>query len=132
MPCADALRVSLAQVDFEGELAVVIGRDCKNVSTDEALDYVLGYTIANDVTARRWQGRKGGGQWCRGKAFDTFCPLGPGVVPANRLNPDNLRITTRLNGEVMQESSTADMVRWWPLPRELPREPRHASHSRAV
>ena len=69
------------------------------------------YTIANDVSARRWQGKKGGGQWCRSKAFDTFCPLGPGVVPSNVVDPDNLRITTRLNGEVMQDSNTSDMVR---------------------
>ena len=68
------------KVDFEGELAVVIGRPCKNVSRGEALDHVLGYTCANDVSARDWQKEKGGGQFCRGKTFDTFCPLGPCLV----------------------------------------------------
>ncbi|MEN6407085.1 MAG: fumarylacetoacetate hydrolase family protein, partial [Thermoguttaceae bacterium] len=65
------------EVDYEAELAVVIGRPCKNVSRDRALDYVLGYTCANDVSARDWQGPWGSSQWCRGKGFDTFAPLGP-------------------------------------------------------
>jgi 2-keto-4-pentenoate hydratase/2-oxohepta-3-ene-1,7-dioic acid hydratase in catechol pathway len=65
------------EVDYECELAVIIGRTCKNVQRDEALDYVLGYTCANDVSARDWQIKRGGGQWCRGKFFDTFAPLGP-------------------------------------------------------
>ena len=65
------------EVDYECELAVVIGRDCKNVQREHALDYVLGFTCANDVSARDWQIKRGGGQWCRGKFFDTFCPLGP-------------------------------------------------------
>ena len=64
------------EVDYEVELAVVIGRDCKDVTESESLDYVLGYTVANDVSARRWQGKKrGGGQWCRSKSFDTFTPV---------------------------------------------------------
>lgn len=98
------------EVDYEVELAVVIGRPCKNVSEVEALNYVLGYTVANDVTARRWQGAKGGGQWCRGKSFDTFLPLGPSVVPAGRVDPQNLRLRSVLNGKVMQESNTSDMI----------------------
>jgi 2-keto-4-pentenoate hydratase/2-oxohepta-3-ene-1,7-dioic acid hydratase in catechol pathway len=65
------------EVDYECELAVVIGKPCKNVKRSNALDYVLGYACANDVSARDWQLKKGGGQWCRGKFFDTFCPLGP-------------------------------------------------------
>ncbi len=69
-----------SEVDYECELAVVIGRDCKNVSRSQALDYVLGYTCANDVSARDCQLRNCGGQWCRGKFFDTFCPLGPCLV----------------------------------------------------
>src|SRR5690606_33677933 len=64
-------------VDYECELAIVIGKTCKNVSSQDALDYVLGYTCANDVSARDWQIEKGGSQWCRGKTFDTFSPLGP-------------------------------------------------------
>lgn len=75
------------EVDYEAELAVIIGRECRNVPKEMALDFVLGYTIANDVGARRWQGRKGGGQWSRAKSFDTFCPLGPFLVPKSRVRP---------------------------------------------
>ena len=76
-------------VDYECELAVVIGKDCKNVSKANALDYVLGYTCANDVGARDWQKNGGGGQWCRGKTFDTFCPLGPALVTRDEIpNPN--------------------------------------------
>jgi len=100
-----------AEVDFEGELAVVIGRPARDVSPADALSYVMGYTIANDVTARRWQGKKGGGQWLRGKSFDTFCPLGPFLVPAGKVpDPQALTLETRLNGEVVQRASTADMI----------------------
>ncbi len=67
-------------VDYECELAVVIGRTCKNVKKAEALSYVAGYTCGNDVSARDWQNKWGGGQWCRGKTFDTFAPLGPWLV----------------------------------------------------
>jgi 2-keto-4-pentenoate hydratase/2-oxohepta-3-ene-1,7-dioic acid hydratase in catechol pathway len=99
------------QVDFEGELAVVIDRPCKNVSRAQALSYVRGYTIANDVSARDWQKTWGGSQWCRGKTFDTFCPLGPALVTADEISdPQNLRLTTRVNGAVMQQSSTRDMI----------------------
>jgi 2-keto-4-pentenoate hydratase/2-oxohepta-3-ene-1,7-dioic acid hydratase in catechol pathway len=100
-----------AEVDYEGELAVVIGKPCRNVSRERALDYVLGYTCANDVSARDWQKVKGGGQWCRGKSFDTFAPLGPCLVTAEEIpNPNALRISTTLNGEIVQESTTADMI----------------------
>ena len=71
------------KVDYECELAVVIGRRAKNVRAADALDYVLGYTCANDVSARDWQMEWGGGQFCRGKSFDTFCPLGPVLVTAD-------------------------------------------------
>ena len=99
------------QVDFECELAVVIGKPCKNVSRDVALDYVLGYTCANDVSARDWQIQWGGGQWCRGKTFDTFCPLGPWIVTTDEIpDPNDLRIRTILNGEVMQDWRTNDMI----------------------
>jgi 2-keto-4-pentenoate hydratase/2-oxohepta-3-ene-1,7-dioic acid hydratase in catechol pathway len=99
------------QVDYECELAVVIGRRCKNVSPAHALEYVLGYTCANDVSARDWQIKKGGSQWSRGKTFDTFAPLGPVLVTADEIpNPNALRISTRLNGEVVQDSHTSDMI----------------------
>ncbi|MCZ6673059.1 MAG: fumarylacetoacetate hydrolase family protein [Verrucomicrobia bacterium] len=99
------------KVDYEGELAVVIGKSCKNVTPEEALDYVLGYTIANDVSARDWQKEKGGGQFCRGKTFDTFCPLGPALVSAEDIeNPNDLEIQTRVNGELMQDGKTRDMI----------------------
>ncbi|MGE9297209.1 MAG: fumarylacetoacetate hydrolase family protein [Puniceicoccales bacterium] len=99
------------KVDFECELAVVIGRAAKNVRRDFALEYVLGYTCANDVSARDWQKHAGGGQWVRAKSFDTFCPLGPAIVTADELpNPNSLAISTTINGEKMQDSNTADMI----------------------
>ncbi len=101
------------QVDYEAELAVVIGRRCKNVGVEEALGAVLGYTCANDVSARDWQKRPelGGGQWCRGKSFDTFAPLGPVLVPAVELpDPQALAISTDLNGERLQDGHTSDMI----------------------
>jgi len=99
------------QVDFECELAIVIGRTAKNVSRDNALDYVLGFTCANDVSARDWQKQFGGSQWCRGKTFDTFLPLGPTLVTPDEVSdPIALRIQTHVNGQTMQDSNTADMV----------------------
>ena len=90
---------------------MVIGKLCKNVTPEEALDYVLGYTIANDVSARDWQKEKGGGQFCRGKTFDTFCPLGPVLVSAEDIeNPNDLEVQTRVNGELRQDGKTADMI----------------------
>ena len=104
-------KLASTQVDYECELAVVIGRRCKNVSKADALNYVLGYTCANDVSARDWQREFGGSQWSRGKTFDTFCPLGPVLVTRDELpNPNALKIKTLLNGSVMQDSSTADMI----------------------
>ena len=104
-------RVEPDAVDYECELAVVIARAAKNVSRDEALDYVLGYTCANDVSGRDWQINKGGSQWNRGKSFDTFCPLGPCLVTKDDIpNPNALGIKTILNGEVMQDWTTSDMI----------------------
>lgn len=98
------------EVDYEAELAVVIGRAALNVSREDAMDHVLGYTCANDVTARRWQGKKGGGQWARGKSFDSFAPLGPWVVPRAYVpDPHALRIRTILNGKVVQDGHTKNM-----------------------
>ena len=99
------------EVDYEAELAVVIGKAAKDVSAAEALNFVFGYTAANDVSARRWQGKKSAGQWVRGKSFDTFCPLGPELVTADELqDPQDLRLTGVLNGEIMQDTSTSDMI----------------------
>lgn len=100
-----------SEVDYECELAVVIGRRAKNVAREEALSHVFGYTIANDVSARDWQFRFGGGQFCQGKSFDTFCPLGPVIVTADEIpDPQALGLRTRVNGEVRQDWTTRDMV----------------------
>lgn len=99
------------QVDYEVELAVVIGKPAKNVATEHALQYVAGYTIANDVSARTWQMNAGGHQWVRGKSFDTFCPLGPAMVTSDELtNPNSLDIQCKLNDEIMQKGNTSDMI----------------------
>jgi 2-keto-4-pentenoate hydratase/2-oxohepta-3-ene-1,7-dioic acid hydratase in catechol pathway len=99
------------QVDYECELAVVIGRKCKNVTRDKALECVLGYACANDVSARDWQGKWGGSQWCRGKTFDTFAPLGPCLVTADEIpNPNSLAIKLDIGGEVLQDWNTNDMI----------------------
>jgi 2-keto-4-pentenoate hydratase/2-oxohepta-3-ene-1,7-dioic acid hydratase in catechol pathway len=99
------------EVDYECELAVVIGKPAKNVSRDRALDFVLGYTCANDVSARDWQKQYGGGQWCRGKTFDTFAPLGPCLVTPDEIpNPNALKIATILGGERVQDWTTEDMI----------------------
>ena len=99
------------KVDYECELAVIIGKRCHNVSRADALSYVLGYSCANDVSARDWQKDGGGGQWCRGKTFATFCPLGPCLVTADEIpNPNALQIRTILNGNTMQDWNTNDMI----------------------
>jgi 2-keto-4-pentenoate hydratase/2-oxohepta-3-ene-1,7-dioic acid hydratase in catechol pathway len=100
-------------IDYEAELAIVIGKAAKNVSRDRALEYVFGYTCANDVSSRDWQREKnlGGGQWARGKSFDGFCPLGPAIVTKDEIpNPNALRLKTILNGQTMQDHTTADMI----------------------
>ena len=99
------------EVDYECELAVVIGKRCKNVRREQALDYVLGYTCANDVSARDWQIKWGGSQWCRGKTFDTFAPMGPCLVLKDEIpDPAALKIRTVLNGQVMQAGSCDDFI----------------------
>jgi len=98
------------QVDYEGELAVIIGRTCRDVAERDALGYVSGYAAANDVSARWWQQKGSGGQYVRGKSFDTFCPIGK-VVPASSVpDPQGLRVTTKVNGDVMQDSPTSGML----------------------
>lgn len=99
------------EVDYECELGVVIGKPCKNVKRENALDYVLGYTCVNDVSARDWQIKWGGGQWCKGKFFDTFAPMGPCLVTRDEIpNPNALKIKTVLNGETVQDWNTNDMI----------------------
>ena len=94
------------RVDLEGELVAVIGRACRNVSPEQALDYVFGYTCGNDVSARHWQ--RDDLQWWRAKGCDTFAPIGPLI--ATGLDPTDLQLRTRLNGEVAQSSSTRDLI----------------------
>jgi 2-keto-4-pentenoate hydratase/2-oxohepta-3-ene-1,7-dioic acid hydratase in catechol pathway len=97
------------QIDYEGELAVVIGQRCKRVSTEEALRVIGGYSVLNDISARDLQMQVS--QWTIGKAIDTFAPMGPGLVPARRIpDPQKLELVTRLNGQIVQQSSTADMI----------------------
>lgn len=100
-----------SEVDYECELAVVIGRPVRDIPESEALSAVFGYTCAHDVSARRWQLHAGGGQWIRGKGFDTFCPLGPALVTADEIpDPQALGLKTVLNGETMQDHTTGDMI----------------------
>ncbi|MFH1252644.1 MAG: fumarylacetoacetate hydrolase family protein [bacterium] len=102
--CMDPL-----QVDYEVEVAVVIGKAAQNVSIHTALQYVLGYTIANDISARRWQALAGSGQWVRGKSFDTFCPLGPILVTPDEIpDPQFLQLKCSLNGNTMQDAHTSE------------------------
>ena len=100
---------STSQVDYEAEIAVVIGRTGRDISKTEALDYVLGYTLINDVTARDLQ--EAHRQWFRGKSLDTFCPLGPYIVTRDEIEwPVNVNITLTVNGELRQNFWTKDMI----------------------
>ena len=97
------------ELDYEGELAIIIGKKAKDVPVSEALKYVFGYTILNDVSARDFQFR--GSQWTPGKSFDTFAPMGPCITMSNQLpDPGNLRIKTWINGELRQNGNTRDMI----------------------
>lgn len=98
-----------SQVDFEGELGVIIGRKTRRVGENDAMGHVAGYVVFNDVSARKWQFDDG--QWTRGKSCDTFAPNGPFLVTADEIpEPGALRITTRLNGEIMQDSNTNQLI----------------------
>ena len=102
-----------AMVDFEAELCVVIGKAARNVPAERALEYVFGYTCANDISARDWQRDKalGGGQFARGKSFDSFCPIGPWIVTHDEIeDPNQLAIKCVVNGQTMQDATTADMI----------------------
>ena len=110
-PTADIVvdRRLTQSVDWEAELGVVVGARMRNVPADRALEHVFGYTVVNDVSARDAQ--SGDGQWVRAKSMDTFCPTGPVVVRADEIpDPQRLRVWTAVNGEVMQDASTADMI----------------------
>jgi len=99
------------EVDFEGELVAVIGKAARDVPKERALEYVAGYTIGHDVSARVWQEKKGGSQWCRGKSFDTFAPLGPVLATTDEIDdPSRLTIVTRHNGKEVQRGNTSDMI----------------------
>lgn len=99
------------EVDYEGELAVIIGKRCKDVSRHEVESVIDGITCAVDVTARRWQGKKGGNQWCFSKSFDTFCPLGPELARLDHIEDINkLTITTTLNGNIVQYDRFENML----------------------
>lgn len=99
-------------LDYEGELTIVIGRDAKNVSEADALDYVLGYTVGNDVSSRNFQlPDTSGGQFCFAKSFDGFAPIGPVIVSKSVIpDPSKLKLTTRVNGQVRQQTETSDMI----------------------
>jgi 2-keto-4-pentenoate hydratase/2-oxohepta-3-ene-1,7-dioic acid hydratase in catechol pathway len=102
-------RPFVKELDYEGELAIIIGKKAKDVLISKALDYVFGYTILNDVSARDFQFR--GSQWTPGKGFDTFAPTGPCITMSNQLpNPGNLKIKTWINGELRQNGNTCDMI----------------------
>ncbi|MBI5276363.1 MAG: fumarylacetoacetate hydrolase family protein [Burkholderiales bacterium] len=95
-------------IDYEAELAVVIGRGGKGIRAADAMGHVWGYTIVNDVTARDWQGRHS--QWLMGKSFDTFCPMGPMLVSADEVNGQDTRVRLWVNGEPRQDASTRDLI----------------------
>ncbi|XP_007905608.1 fumarylacetoacetate hydrolase domain-containing protein 2A [Callorhinchus milii] len=99
------------EVDWEVELAFVIGKKGKHIKREEAMDHVAGYTVAHDVSARDWQLKRNGKQWLLGKTFDTFCPLGPALVTKDAISdPHNLGIRCRVNGKVMQDSNTNQLI----------------------
>ncbi|XP_060528621.1 fumarylacetoacetate hydrolase domain-containing protein 2A [Cylas formicarius] len=97
-------------VDWEVELAVVIGKTAKNVDETRAQDYVFGYTVAQDISARDWQKRRNNGQFLLGKSMDTFCPLGPAVVTKSEVDPNNLPIKCWVNGELKQDGNTSELI----------------------
>ena len=111
---SDAIVIPAAapkRVDYEAELAVVIGREGRNIAEADALAYVAGYTVSNDISARDWQLRKPSGQWLLGKTFETFLPLGPAIVTADEV-PDyhTLRITCKVSGDLRQDALAEEML----------------------
>lgn len=98
------------EVDYEAELVVIIGKRGKNIPKDSAFSHVAGYTVGNDVSARDWQKGRPGGQWLLGKTPDTFAPTGPYLVTSDEVDPHNIKIGLRLNGETLQNSSTKELI----------------------
>jgi len=99
------------ELDFEVELVIVIGKTAKAISKERAMEYVIGYTVAHDVSARDWQLKKNGGQWLMGKTFDSYAPIGPAIVTTDELgDPHNLGIRCFLNGDSVQDSNTNQLV----------------------
>lgn len=105
-----ACRENGPEVDWEGELAAIIGRDARDVGLEESMSFISHFAVANDVTARWWQKQGSGGQFCRGKSFDTFCPMSRPIPASEILDPGDLEIRTRLNGEIVQSGRTSDMI----------------------
>ncbi|CDK24070.1 unnamed protein product [Kuraishia capsulata CBS 1993] len=106
-----ACQMPPAKVDYEVEMAIVIGKTGKNIPVEEAHEYIMGYTIGNDVSQRTWQMDRGGTQFGVGKMFDNFAPLGPSIVSSEVLpDANNLHITSKVNGEIRQDSRTSDMI----------------------
>ncbi|ODV96658.1 hypothetical protein PACTADRAFT_1245 [Pachysolen tannophilus NRRL Y-2460] len=99
------------KIDYEVELVIVIGREGRNIPIDKASEYILGYTIGNDVSQRTWQIEKGGSQFSTGKMFDTWAPIGPAIVSTNLIqSPNELDLISKVNGELRQSSNTKDMI----------------------
>jgi 2-keto-4-pentenoate hydratase/2-oxohepta-3-ene-1,7-dioic acid hydratase in catechol pathway len=100
-----------SELDFEVELVIVIGKGGRRIAPERAMEHVVGYTVAHDVSARDWQLKKNGGQWLLGKAMDSFAPIGPAIVTTDELgDPHNLGIRCFLNGETVQDSNTSQLV----------------------
>ena len=100
-----------AGLDYECELVAVIGKEAREVPESRALEYVLGYAVGNDISHREWQLKRGGGQWGLGKGFDGWAPMGPGIVSTSLIrDPQTLGISTKVNGTIVQDSSTKDMI----------------------
>lgn len=97
-------------MDWEAELAVVIGKKAKEIREDQAKEYIFGYTIAQDISARDWQKKRNNGQFLLGKSMDTFCPLGPCVVAKEYLNPDGLNVKSYVNGQLKQDGNTSELI----------------------
>ena len=98
------------EVDYEAELVVIIGKRGKNISKANAFSHVAGYTVGNDISARDWQKGRPGGQWLLGKTPDTFAPTGPYLVTSDEVDPHNIRVSLRLNGETVQNSTTKELI----------------------
>lgn len=98
------------QMDFEVEMVIVIGKEGKYISQENAMDHVAGYTVAHDVSARDWQMKRNGAQWLLGKTMDAFCPIGPAIVTKDGLDPNKLGLRCRLNGETVQDSNTDQLI----------------------